>query len=86
MGFPVITVQSQNEDGGSKTLTLTQEKFNADGSKSSSYLWCVPITIVTSKGKIGNLLGQHYLSALLILCNACPPIFSHVWPRLYPYM
>ena len=50
MGFPVICVQSRNEDGA-KTLTLTQEKFNADGSKATGYLWCVPITILTSKGK-----------------------------------
>ena len=50
MGFPVICVQSKNEDGA-KTLTLTQEKFNADGSKATGYLWCVPITILTSKGK-----------------------------------
>ena len=49
MGFPVINVQSKSEDG-SKTLTLTQEKFNADGSKSTGYLWAVPITILTSKG------------------------------------
>jgi aminopeptidase N len=49
MGFPVINVQSKSEDG-SKTLTLTQEKFNADGSKSTGYLWAVPISILTSKG------------------------------------
>ncbi len=54
MGFPVISVQCKNEDGA-KTLTLTQEKFNADGSKAAGYLWAVPITILTSKGS-SNLL------------------------------
>lgn len=49
MGFPLISVQCQQEDGV-KTLKLSQEKFNADGSKSSGYLWCVPISIITSSG------------------------------------
>ena len=59
MGFPVISVQCKNEDG-SKTLTLTQEKFNADGSKATGYLWAVPITILTSKGSC-NLLLKKFL-------------------------
>lgn len=49
MGFPLITVVSSN-DNGNKTLTLTQEKFNANGSKSSGYQWCVPIIITTASG------------------------------------
>ena len=50
MGFPVINVQSKTEDG-TKTLTLTQEKFNADGHKTTGCLWSVPITILTANGK-----------------------------------
>jgi len=50
MGFPLITVESTS-DNGHKTLKITQEKFNANGSKSSGYLWCVPIIITTASGK-----------------------------------
>jgi aminopeptidase N len=51
MGFPVIAVKSEVTDGGStKTLTLTQEKFNADGTKSTGSVWAVPVTIFNSQG------------------------------------
>lgn len=50
MGFPVISVESSVIEDGKKTLTLRQSKFNADGSKSSGYLWVVPINILSSNG------------------------------------
>ncbi len=53
MGFPVIAVKSEVTDGGStKTLTLTQEKFNADGTKSTGNVWAVPVTIFNSQGTL----------------------------------
>ncbi|KAL0270641.1 UNVERIFIED_CONTAM: hypothetical protein PYX00_007987 [Menopon gallinae] len=49
MGFPVVRVTvSQNED--SAVLTLSQERFTADGnSKGSDTIWMIPISISTSK-------------------------------------
>ena len=55
MGFPVINVQSR-VDGNERILTLTQEKFNADGSSSPDVLWQVPIKIMSSDGKITEVL------------------------------
>ena len=50
MGFPVIRVQSKMDGANNKVVTLTQEKFSADGSKASGdYMWRVPISILTSK-------------------------------------
>ena len=39
-------------------LTLSQEKFNADGSSepAGSYHWKVPINILTAKGKVHKFL------------------------------
>lgn len=49
MGFPVVKVTSKSSDKG-VTLTLSQNKFTADGSKpSENYLWMIPISISTSK-------------------------------------
>ncbi|KAH9498825.1 hypothetical protein Btru_005237 [Bulinus truncatus] len=43
MGFPVLRV-SQEQDGTSRKLTITQSKFTADGSTpKDSFLWMVPI-------------------------------------------
>ncbi|VEN47672.1 unnamed protein product [Callosobruchus maculatus] len=50
MGFPVVKVTSQPKgDGKGVSLTLTQSKFTADGSKPEDQLWMVPIGISTSK-------------------------------------
>ncbi|KAJ8958114.1 hypothetical protein NQ318_006043 [Aromia moschata] len=51
MGFPVVKVTSKpSGDGKGVTLTLSQSKFTADGSKpSGDYLWMIPISISTSK-------------------------------------
>jgi puromycin-sensitive aminopeptidase len=58
MGFPVINVQSRTE-GSTRILTLTQEKFNADGSESPGYLWCVPIKILTSSGAVKEVVMEN---------------------------
>jgi len=56
MGFPLIHVESRIEPG-KKILTLTQEKFNADGSCSDDgYMWCVPVKILTSNNDVVEVL------------------------------
>lgn len=48
-GYPVISVASR-QDGENRVLTLSQEKFNADGKATKDgSLWMVPISITTSK-------------------------------------
>lgn len=49
MGFPMVKVEKAEYADGKTTLTLTQEKFNADGSTIAGPEWKVPITLVTSK-------------------------------------
>jgi len=59
MGFPLIHVESRIEPG-KKILTLTQEKFNADGSCSDDgYMWCVPIKILTSNNDVTEVLLEN---------------------------
>lgn len=49
MGFPVVSV-STKQDGTKRVLTLSQDKFTADGSApNESYFWKIPITISTKK-------------------------------------
>ena len=52
MGFPLVTASRE----GANTITLSQEKFNADGSTDPSYHWKVPISILTAKGKVHKFL------------------------------
>lgn len=47
MGFPTIQV-SQTQDGDNRVLTLSQEKYCADGAKGSTSSWMVPISISSS--------------------------------------
>lgn len=49
MGFPVVSVSSQ-QVGSKRVLTLTQDKFTADGQTSEQdYFWMVPITVSTAQ-------------------------------------
>ncbi|XP_073947125.1 puromycin-sensitive aminopeptidase [Choristoneura fumiferana] len=48
MGFPVVQVHSEQK-GSDRVLTLTQQKFCADGSQGDDVLWMVPITISTQE-------------------------------------
>lgn len=49
MGFPVVTVSSVQK-GNKRVLTLSQEKFTADGTATDgNYFWMIPITISTAK-------------------------------------
>lgn len=48
MGFPVVTVTSVQK-GANRVLTLTQDKFTADGQvPDKEYMWKIPINISTS--------------------------------------
>lgn len=48
MGFPVVKVVKSVQEKNRRILTLTQEKFCADGQKPSEpYSWMVPISIST---------------------------------------
>lgn len=49
MGYPVVKV-SEKQDGSNRVLTLTQEKFCADGvqEKEGSFSWMVPVSISTA--------------------------------------
>ena len=55
MGFPLIKVDSRL-DGNTRILTLTQEKFNADGSSTAGALWNVPIKILKSNKEVIEVL------------------------------
>lgn len=48
-GFPVISVSSV-QNGTKRVLTLTQNKFTANGADEEDSLWMVPITVSTAKG------------------------------------
>ncbi|XP_013190703.1 puromycin-sensitive aminopeptidase [Amyelois transitella] len=48
MGFPMVQVTSEQR-GKDRVLTLTQQKFCADGSQADDTLWMVPITISTQE-------------------------------------
>ncbi|KAL4707753.1 hypothetical protein ACJJTC_014934 [Scirpophaga incertulas] len=48
MGFPMVQVSSEQR-GKDRKLTLTQQKFCADGSVGEDILWMVPITISTQE-------------------------------------
>ena len=58
MGFPVIKVEKVEHENNNTTLTLTQEKFNANGTSSEEYSWKVPITLITSKGHTQSCLME----------------------------
>ncbi|XP_064113032.1 LOW QUALITY PROTEIN: puromycin-sensitive aminopeptidase-like [Macrobrachium nipponense] len=47
-GFPMISVTS-HQDGDNRVLTLTQQRFLADGSVGDNSQWMVPISISTEK-------------------------------------
>lgn len=59
MGFPVISVSSVQE-GKKRVLTLTQNKFTANGADAEDYFWIVPITVSTAK-------APHEIAASTIL-------------------
>jgi puromycin-sensitive aminopeptidase len=47
MGFPVIKITKNVQDGNSRRLTLEQTKFTADGSIDEKAFWMIPINIAT---------------------------------------
>lgn len=73
-GFPVVKVTSQ-QDGSNRKLTLTQEKFCADGSTTSNgSLWMIPVMLSTSRSPtemVHSTVLQTY-SAEVILHDVGP--------------
>lgn len=52
MGFPVVRITSTEQNGTTRRLRLTQEKFCADGCQAEEKSsWMIPITISTPKAK-----------------------------------
>ena len=50
MGFPVISVTSQQIDDSKRLLQLSQQRFLADGTKDeNNTMWMVPVEIATSR-------------------------------------
>ncbi|KAL0822477.1 hypothetical protein ABMA28_004534 [Loxostege sticticalis] len=68
MGFPMVQVSSEQR-GPDRVLTLTQQKFCADGSLGDDTLWMVPITISTqeqpSKVALSTVLEQRTQEVVL---------------------
>ncbi|CAG2105680.1 unnamed protein product [Medioppia subpectinata] len=82
-GYPVITVKSRR-DGNSLFLSLSQEKFNADGKADSdvSPLWMIPISVIRSsdpsKAFIERLMDSKSLEIEI------PNISADEWIKLNP--
>lgn len=50
-GYPLISV-CMRQDDNCRLITLTQEKFNADGTKDPNQSkWMIPINIITQNCK-----------------------------------
>ena len=66
MGFPVISVSRVAD--GEKSLTITQEKFRADGSteEDKTFHWNVPIKISTSEGSVREYLLQEKCTTITL--------------------
>ena len=68
MGFPVVKITKCVQEKNRRILTLTQEKFCADGQKSSEpYLWMVPISISTpnSENAYSTVLDKEELEVVI---------------------
>ena len=83
-GFPVIKVSSR-QDGDSRILTLTQEKFCADGhlpQSETNILWKIPVSISTSANPkvsaLETLLESHSVELRI------PNVTSGQWVKLNP--
>jgi len=84
MGFPCITVTSQQE-GEDRVLTLSQSKFVGDGKVSSGSAgskWHVPVSISTAGGKEVTkvMLDREAESTVVRL----PSVSSSDWVKLNP--
>lgn len=83
MGFPVVTVVQKSCAEGGVTLSLSQSKFIADGSKpTEEYLWMIPISISTSKNP-----GKEAISTVLSTKQAdvhIPDVGPNDWIKINP--
>jgi puromycin-sensitive aminopeptidase len=83
-GFPVISVSSRN-DGNTRILTLTQEKFCADGKVPESeqnVLWMIPISV--SKASSAGKIAAEALMETKTLELVVPNVGSDEWIKLNP--
>jgi puromycin-sensitive aminopeptidase len=80
MGFPVVKVQSQQANG-KRTLTLTQQKFCADGLQSEKVcFWMVPINISTPKSENAHTAMLDKASMVITLDN----VSENDWVKINP--
>ncbi|KAK3888299.1 hypothetical protein Pcinc_007638 [Petrolisthes cinctipes] len=80
-GFPMITVAS-HQDGDNRVLTLTQQRFLADGSAGDSSQWMVPISISTQEdpSKVAQELLLESRTMQVVLEN----VSESTWVKLNP--
>merc|ERR1719245_2621447 len=83
MGFPLIRVDSKL-DGSTRILTLTQEKFNADGTSTPGALWNVPIKIMKSNKEVIEVLMEQK-ELIVKLENVQESDWYKVNPDFYGY-
>lgn len=82
MGFPVVRVSIKEEKPGSTTLSLSQERFCADGNRNNSKaLWIIPVTISTSESS-----GKEVVSTVLETksLDVTVPVGSESWIKINP--
>jgi puromycin-sensitive aminopeptidase len=80
MGFPVVKVQSQHANG-KRTLTLTQQKFCADGLQlEKACFWMLPINISTPKSENAYTAMLDKPSMVITLDN----VSENDWVKINP--
>ncbi|BET03125.1 Aminopeptidase [Nesidiocoris tenuis] len=82
MGFPVIRVTASEQDGDSRILTVTQEKFVADNSESDNWLWMVPLTF-SVKGREEEVCHSEVLETRTAKIRI-PNVPEGAWVKLNP--
>jgi len=83
MGFPLIRVDSKL-DGSTRILTLTQEKFNADGTSTPGAQWNVPIKIMKNNKEVIEVLMEQK-ELIVKLENVQESDWYKVNPDFYGY-
>ena len=71
-------------DGSTRILTLTQEKFNADGTSTPGALWNVPIKIMKSNKEVIEVLMEQK-ELIVKLENVQESDWYKVNPDFYGY-
>ncbi|XP_011304312.1 puromycin-sensitive aminopeptidase isoform X2 [Fopius arisanus] len=82
MGFPVLKVD-QRQDGNDRILSLSQERFLADGSvDKEASLWMIPVSVSTSKspGKVAFNTVMSERSKEMVIKDAPEGVWIKVNP------